>query len=77
MAKKQIIRLTESDLHNMITESVKQALKEMEGFDTYVGNYRDLGTASGLSDFSDVERMYDQLSRFISSGKSYCDYLHM
>ena len=60
MAKRQIIRLTESDLHNMITESVKQALKEMEGFDTYVGNYRDLGTASGLRNFSDVERMYDQ-----------------
>ena len=37
MTKRQIIRLTESDLHNMITESVKQALKEMEGFDTYVG----------------------------------------
>ena len=77
MAKKQIIRLTESDLHNMITESVKQALKEMEGFDTYVGNYRDLGTASGLSDFSDVERMYDQLGRFINSDKSYWDFLHM
>ena len=77
MAKRQIIRLTESDLHNMITESVKQALKEMEGFDTYVGNYRDLGTASGLSDFSDVERMYDQLGRFINSGKSYWDFLHM
>lgn len=68
MAKRQIIRLTESDLHNMITESVKQALKEMEGFDTYVGNYRD---------FSDVERMYDQLGRFINSGKSYWDFLHM
>lgn len=77
MAKRQIIRLTESDLHNMITESVKQALKEMEGFDTYVGNYRDLGTASGLSDFSDVERMYDQLGRFINSDKSYWDFLHM
>ena len=77
MTKRQIIRLTESDLHNMITESVKQALKEMEGFDTYVGNYRDLGTASGLSDFSDVERMYDQLGRFINSDKSYWDFLHM
>ena len=68
MAKRQIIRLTESDLHNMITESVKQALKEMEGFDTYVGNYRD---------FSDVERMYDQLGRFVNSGKSDWDFLHM
>lgn len=77
MAKRQIIRLTESDLHNMITESVKQALKEMEGFDTYVGNYRDLGTASGLRDFSDVKRMYDQLGRFINSGKSDWDFLHM
>lgn len=77
MTKRQIIRLTESDLHNMITESVKQVLKEMEGFDTYVGNYRDLGTASGLSDFSDVERMYDQLGRFINSDKSYWDFLHM
>lgn len=77
MAKRQIIRLTESDLHNMITESVKQALKEMEGFDTYVGNYRDLGTASGLRDFSDVERIYDQLGRFINSDKSDWDFLHM
>lgn len=77
MAKRQIIRLTESDLHNMITESVKQALKEMEGFDTYVGNYRDLGTASGLRDFSDVERIYDQLGRFVNSGKSDWDFLHM
>ena len=77
MAKRQIIRLTESDLHNMITESVKQALKEMEGFDTYVGNYRDLGTASGLRNFSDVERMYDQLGRFVNSDKSDWDFLHM
>ena len=77
MAKRQIIRLTESDLHNMITESVKQALKEMEGFDTYVGNYRDLGTASGLRDFSDVEKMYDQLGRFVNSDKSDWDFLHM
>ena len=77
MANRQIIRLTESDLHNMITESVKQALKEMEGFDTYVGNYRDLGTASGLRGFSDVERMHDQLGRFINSGKSDWDFLHM
>lgn len=77
MAKRQIIRLTESDLHNMITESVKQALKEMEGFDTYVGNYRDLGTASGLRDFSDVERMYDQLGRFINSDKPDWYFLHM
>ena len=77
MTKRQIIRLTESDLHNMITESVRQALNEMEGFDTYVGNYRDLGTASGLSDFSDVERMYDQLGRFVNSDKSYWDFLHM
>ena len=77
MAKRQIIRLTESDLHNMITESVKQALKEMEGFDTYVGNYRDLGPASGLRDFSDVEKMYDQLGRFVNSDKSDWDFLHM
>ena len=77
MAKRQIIRLTESDLHNMIKESVKQALKEMEGFDTYVGNYRDLGTASGLRNFSDVERMYDQLGRFVNSDKSDWDFLHM
>ena len=77
MAKRKIIRLTESDLHNMITESVKQALKEMEGFDTYVGNYRDLGTASGLRNFSDVERMYDQLGRFVNSDKSDWDFLHM
>lgn len=75
--KNESVRLSETEFHSLITESVKQALREMEGFDTYVGNYRDLGTASGLRSFSDVKRMYDQLGRYVNSGKSDWDFLHM
>ena len=35
MAKKQIVRLTEGDLHRIIKESVEQILAEGQGWDTF------------------------------------------
>lgn len=49
--KKQVIRLTEQDLHNIITESVKQALNELD-WKTYANAARKQNSI-----------MYDKYSR--------------
>ena len=39
--KKQVIRLTEGDLHRIIENSVKRILRKEDDFDNYESNYED------------------------------------
>jgi hypothetical protein len=77
---KQIIRLTETDLHNIIKESVKKILKETRGFVPHdgngmVGGYYDSWQREGscnvatpfltaISEFID-EDTYQQLENYV------------
>lgn len=47
MAKKQIIRITEGDLHNIIKESVNKILKEAIDFDAMQNQYGDANSYQG------------------------------
>jgi hypothetical protein len=66
MAKKQVIRLAESDLRRIIKESVKNILKESyNDDDAYMSNYRDamsdmyedLSVSSILSDLKNEDNI--------------------
>jgi len=49
MKKKQIIRLTEGDLHRIVKESVKKALKESDEFNSDLKEYNVLVGISGVA----------------------------
>lgn len=73
----KLIRLTESDLHRIVRESVSKLLKEMDTFSYDINDYRDIATTNGISGFSDVRRIYDELNRYLHSNKEDWDFLHL
>lgn len=63
MAKKTI-KLTESELHNIIKESVKKVLKEGQGWDTFKKGLRD-GNNNNTNKHSDVKQSF---KNFVNTG---------
>ena len=53
MARKTIIRLTESDIHNMVLEAVKEAVKQQ--FGSSATSINKTKTASGFPFFGGIE----------------------
>lgn len=76
MAKK-VLRLTEGDLHRIIKESVNKVLTEMEDFVYDVNDYRDLGTTSGLKNFDEIFKSYNDIKRILNYPKDDWELLHM
>jgi hypothetical protein len=71
MNKKNIIRLTESELKNIITESVKNILSEGQGFDFLKSTYDDMKSDEdySLSDFKNfIQNDMDGIKNFIKTG---------
>lgn len=56
--KKKIIRLTEQDLHNIISESVKKILKEEDEWDAYLQQDDDIPDNTNVQ-FEDDDEMVD------------------
>lgn len=65
--KKKLIRLTESDLHKIIKESVRNVLNEMDDFSYDINTYRDIGTTSGLKGFNKIFDKYKEIKRILSN----------
>ena len=74
---KKLIRLTESDLHKIIKESVNRIINEMEDFQYDCRDYRDLGTTIGLKGFSDVFKAYNNIKRILNYNIEDFDLLHL
>lgn len=64
MAKKTI-RLTESDLHNIIKESVKKVLKEGQGWDTFKKSFREINPSDDDVEKGRGKQMY---RNFVDTG---------
>lgn len=64
---RQIIKLKESELRNMIYESVKKVLNE---------EYRDLGNTSGLKSYYLVFELYNKIKNLINSNEDDWKFLH-
>ena len=70
------IRLTESDIHRIVKESVQRVLNEMDDFVYDVSDYRDLGTTLGIEGFSELNRLFGQLKRYVGSVSDDFGFLH-
>ena len=67
MSKKNTIRLTESELKRMISESVKKVLRESNGntFKYDYSDYRDIYTTCGIKGETEFVRIYERLERLL------------
>lgn len=58
---KKLIRLTESDLHRIVKESVNRILKESDEWDAYLQQDDDEPTSFEYDDSNDYNPLYDEL----------------
>jgi hypothetical protein len=79
MENKKVVRLTESDLHRIITEAVKEVLSEGQGWDLFKGAAKDAwsgkddsymkdGRENGDSIWGDKDEFKKQNRNFIQYG---------
>lgn len=59
----KLIRLTESDLHRIVKESVNRILKEYDEWDAYLQQDDDEPTSFEYDDSNDYNPIYDELIR--------------
>ena len=75
---KNIIRLTESELKKVITESVKRILKEDNNTFKYdCTDYRDIYTTCGIYGQHDFMRIYERLENFLKTSNSTSDWEYL